>query len=184
MKYIKSIVEFLKESKDVDWSKLTSKEKRELQYNNAPIKTNIDYSSLIDEIMEIHSGDWQINFEDEDDARDYLDTVLNYDLKILPQKVKLYRVLVAESSEKISKSDLGRHFVEDKRLLRDTEFLESIGIDEINFNKLWSIEVLVNKSDIDVKQTAIHRLLNPEEYEIYMKNGFTPLDIKIEKVNI
>lgn len=188
MKYIKNMVDYLKESDDVDWSKLSNKEKRALQYNNV---NNIDnsnvYNNLINDILSNHEMDMSYIFDNIEEAKDYLETFLNYDIKILPEKFKLYRVIVAEDKNKIDFYNIGTHYVLDKRMLSDGDFLYEIGITSIDnskIDKLWCIEVLVKKSDIDLKSTLINRLMYPNEEEITLNKNYKPITYNVEKIEL
>jgi hypothetical protein len=43
---------------------------------------------------------------------------------------------------------------------------------------------LVNKDDIDLERTLLHRVMNPNEEEITMKKNYKPLNIKVEKLDL
>mgnify|MGYP000311380447 CR=1 FL=1 len=185
MKYLKCFESFEKE-----WSELSDKEKRELQYNSNSIpveNSNPYYDELINDIIKNHEMDMSSSFDDIEEGKEYLYSFLNYDFNILPEKFKLYRVVVADDKNDIDLHNIGSHYVLDKRLLSDSDFLYDIGvtsIDNSKIDKLWCVEVVVKKSDVDIKTTLINRFMYPNEEEITLNKNYKPISYNVEKIEL
>lgn len=172
MKYLKCFESFEKE-----WSELSDKEKRELQYND----------ELINDIIKNHEIDMSSSFDDIEEGKEYLYSFLNYYFNILPEKFKLYRVVVADDKNDIDLHNIGSHYVLDKRLLSDGDFLYDIGvtsIDNSKIDKLWCVEVVAKKSDVDIKTTLINRFMYPNEEEITLNKNYKPISYNVEKIEL
>jgi hypothetical protein len=122
-------------------------------------------------------------FNNEKDAIEYLNNILktNFPTGLLnvPEKVTLYRVLFLENLKDVNKKDFGVHYVADKELLTDNDFLGNIGSDNFSDDyKPYIFEVEVNRDDINYYWTIHNNLLYPREYEITLNKD---VDVKIKK---
>jgi hypothetical protein len=146
-----------------------------------------NYDEIIDDILLNHEIDMSYEFNDIEDARDYLIEFTLNDLNNLPEEVTLYRVIVVDDKSNIDLNKIGLHYVLNKNKIYDIDFLYNIGIssiDDSKLDKLWCIELIVNKNDIDLNKTLLSRFMYPEEEEITLKEDFKPIDYKIEKYEL
>jgi len=95
----------------------------------------------------------------------------------LPDVIRLYRILVANSLDDIDTTFLGYHYSMDKNnLLRNHSFLKG--------KKYFLATVDAKKSLVDVKTTMDNNALYPNEKEITLKNKGRGVDIlSIEPLN-
>lgn len=95
----------------------------------------------------------------------------------LPDVIRLYRILVADSIEDIDTTFLGYHYSMDKKnLLRTHSFLKG--------KKYFLATVDAKKSLVDIKTTMDNNALYPNEKEITLKNKGRGVDVlSIEPFN-
>jgi len=91
-------------------------------------------------------------------------------------KIKLFRLLNLSDVNNIDKLNLGEHYILDLSVV-DSVFLHDIGIKK---DSLYSVEILVNVSDINFQKTINQRVDYPFEHEISL---LTDDHIEIIEVN-
>lgn len=129
---------------------------------------------------ENHSG-----FDTKEDALEYLDSLLNWTYKYLPEEVTLWRILFINSEEDFKSNDLGKHWIIDPDNLHDNDWIERIR--ETNDNNDEDIEPIVimakfKFNDIDQLRTLQNNLLYPDEEEITIIPGRKPIEFKLYKL--
>lgn len=122
-------------------------------------------------------------FNYEKDAIEHLNDLFKSDFPIgflnIPKKVTLYRVLFLEKLKDINKKDFGLHYIADKKIIEENDFLGSIGGDNYsNEYKPYIFEVEVDRDDINYYWTIHNNLLYPREYEITLNKN---VKVKIKK---
>jgi hypothetical protein len=139
----------------------------------------------IESVLVENEVDIESRFDSYDEAKEFLYNIAN-SLENLPNEVTLYRAIVIESGRKddIVLENFGNHFVLIKEFLYSKDYLLGIGIETWDFDKVWLMEVLVNKDDISLENTFYQNFIFPEEEEIYIKSNIKPIDMNIEKIRI
>ena len=116
---------------------------------------------------------------------EFVDADFPYGLNNIPEPLILYRLLNVDSIEDINKNKLGVHFVGDKDMFDDEDFLYSASIlsgnDEIKNWYLVSIET--NEDNLDIDATLGNRAEYPYEYEFTIKNDNNLKIIDIQEIN-
>lgn len=98
------------------------------------------------------------------DAEDMLNDIISY-LNNLPDPVKLYRILVADSKDDININQLGSHYSTNKKdLISSHSYLTGHG------EKYFIVTVKSPKKLIDINETIVNNILYPNENEITLKN--------------
>lgn len=101
---------------------------------------------------------------DDDSAKEELDSLI-YSLKVLPDPVTLYRIVIVDNKSDIDLNRPGSHYSHSKRdLLNSHTFLTGSG------EKYYLITVSAPKELIDVNETINNEILYPNETEITLKN--------------
>lgn len=81
----------------------------------------------------------------------------------LPEKLILYRILIANSEDEINKEFPGSHYSLDKvNLLKNHSFLKG--------KVYFLLSVSAKKSLVDIKKTVENNILYPNEKEVTLKN--------------
>lgn len=104
-----------------------------------------------------------------------------YGLQNIPNPLYLYRLIIARKESEINKDILGLHYVGDKDMLYDFDFLTSSSIiDETKYNDKWFIVTIkTTPNNLNIDNMLGNRAEYPTEYE------YTLLDDKnLEIVNI
>jgi hypothetical protein len=108
------------------------------------------------------------SFFEEEEAYTYLKERVEM-FNNLPNLITLYRVVLLNRLSELRRDNLGSSFVLDRNKIND-EFLNLIVENRIKGKKAFIIEVLVHKSEIDVKTTLLQNLNFLAEEEITLKN--------------
>lgn len=118
-------------------------------------------------------------FNTEEEAAEYLDDIRNKrfpdGLANIPPEMTLYRVILIQNGKKMDEEEVGKHFVADKDILYNEEFLNNIGIFEMldwdsDNGELWLLTCKVQKTNLDLHETIRHRLMYPTEEEFTLKS--------------
>lgn len=118
-----------------------------------------------------------------DRLNDFCNTDFPYGIKNIPDTITLYRLLNVENIDKINKTKLGKHFVGDKKMFEDEDFLDSFLHRYGEETKRWFIVSIETKSDnINISSTLGNRAEYPDEYEITIYNDDDLNIIDIEEV--
>lgn len=125
-------------------------------------------------------------FNSKQDAVRYIDNILTSSfpkgIKNIPSEITLYRVIAIREGDDIDAEDIGIHFVADKSITTDKDWLDRIGIfsgvddDEQYDYQLWLLTCKVSRKNVDLEQTIQNRLLFPGEEEFTLKS---PVGIRI-----
>lgn len=111
------------------------------------------------------------------DILDRLNDFCNEDfpngLNNIPYNIELYRFLNVESESDINKESIGKHFVADKDLFEDYDFVESflyryISRDELK--KCFIVTIETTSDNLDIDQILGNRAEYPSEFEFTLKN--------------
>lgn len=125
-------------------------------------------------------------FNNKKEALNHINYLVQYEYKPIGKlnELVLYRVIAIEYEHLVNKDKLGSHWTRDKRLLDDSDFLDSIGLYGYLKSELYTVTVKVNpKIDIDWDFTIKNNLMNPDEEEITLKNfGSSAKLISVEKL--
>lgn len=122
-------------------------------------------------------------FEILDRLDDFCKTEFPYGIKDIPDTVTLYRLLNVENEESINKDNLGLHYVGDKDMFEDHDFVESFMHRYGEETKKWFIvEVETKKENIDLEQTLGNRAEYPSEFEFTIKDDANLKITDIEEV--
>lgn len=114
-----------------------------------------------------------------DDAETQLEELIQF-VKNLPDPVKLYRIIVADSKDDINTNELGSHYsISRKDLISSHSYLTGQG------EKYFLVTVNSPKKLIDVKETITNNILYPNEQEITLKNKGKGVEVvSIRKVTL
>lgn len=120
-------------------------------------------------------------FNSSEDAIEYLDWFLGI-VDTLPSKLKLYRILQVDNKSDINKKTLGVHFTDNKDNFTDG-FLQSLGFSrgDIQDKNFFIVTILIDKEQIDFKNTITTRLSFPYEDEYTLKDNANYEITNIEK---
>lgn len=167
-----------------DFPKINAKRINELKeyIDSDHIKSFSDVNeSNIDELLSIYG---EAGFNDIEERNEWLldrvNSIYPWGYKNIPNKLKLYRIVKLDNPKQLNMNKVGKHYVNDKDLLTDDEFIQSIGLSTNDKDKFYIIEVEANKNDIDVLTTMVQNILNPQEEEWYLKSN--PKVVGIEKL--
>ena len=150
------------------------------------IKEEISESELNDlkDFAYKYAEEHHEGFNSTDDAVEYLDWFINH-IKDIKNPLILYRILFVDSVHGINKEELGKHFVNDKNLVYNISFMESIGFirsDIENYN-FFIATIETTTDNINWKDTIAARLDYPNENEFTLKNNANFKIIKMEKAD-
>jgi hypothetical protein len=121
-------------------------------------------------------------FEIVDRLDDFCTTDFPYGIQNIPNPVKLYRLLNVESEEAINKEELGKHFVGDKDMFDDYDFVESFLHRYGEETKRWFIVTIeTTKDNLDMGQILGNRAEYPNEYEFTVKDDKNLNIVEIEE---
>lgn len=134
------------------------------------------------------------SFNSKEDAINYINWLKQKPfpegLANIPSEVTLYRVLAINDGGKIDEDEIGIHFVADKNIVRDGDWLEKIGVfsgidywEEYTY-ELWVLTCKVPSSNINLYETIQNRLRFPDEGEFTLKSTNGIRVMKKEKLNI
>jgi len=106
-------------------------------------------------------------------------------LKNIPTPLKLYRLLNVENEKDINRGNLGNHFVGNKRMFYDEEFLESASILHGNdpIKKFYLVTVETTADNLDIDQILGNRAEYPLEYEFTLIDDTNLKIINIEELD-
>lgn len=113
------------------------------------------------------------SYEDiEDRVLDFAKSDFPYGLQNIPNPLILYRMLNVSSVDDINRSALGKHYVGDKSMFDDEEFLYSASILGGNkkVERLLIVTVETTPDNLDIEDMLGIRAEYPEEYEYTLKN--------------
>lgn len=119
-------------------------------------------------------------FNSYEDGVDYLDWFFEI-LDSLPSKLNLYRILQVDNKSDINKKTIGYHFTDNKNNF-DDGFLQSLGFSrsEIQDKNFFIVTILIDKNQIDFRNTITTRLSHPYEDEYTIKDNANYQIIGIE----
>lgn len=119
------------------------------------------------------------SFDDESSAKNHLKGIMNK-LNSLPQSFNLYRVVFLNKPSDLNRTDIGRHYVLNKKELeKNHQYISHVG-----GGKPYMLTVKVNKNNIDVDATLLNQMKYPHENEITMLNkGKGGSVIKVEPMS-
>lgn len=112
---------------------------------------------------------------------DRIQSIYPWGYKNIPNKLKLYRIVKLDDPKQLDINSVGKHYVNDKDLLTDDEFIRSIGLHWKDKDKFYIITVEANVDSVADLTTMVQNILNPQEEEWYLKSN--PKVIGIEKLN-
>jgi len=132
-------------------------------------------SKNIDDYVDIYINNMNDNI---DEAVERVLEIKNH-LKGLPNKVKLYRIVVVDGVEEIDLIEPGSHYtLSREQLIGSYNILTGVGME------YYLLTVLADRELIDVDSTIINNILYPNEEEITLKNkGKGSKVVKIERVS-
>jgi hypothetical protein len=143
-----------------DMRKMIDKVKNFKQFVNENISKELDVD-LREYAKQFVLDEYYTDFEQEEaleNVYNFIDSDFPYGLQNLPNKVLLYRILDVNVKD-LKPNNIGQHFVGDKNLLFNSDFLNSIEfIDKTELpHKIKEngiiVTVEVNKDDIDLYET-------------------------------
>jgi len=126
---------------------------------------------------------------DYDDIEDRLESFgkddFPYGLNNIPNPLFLYRLLNVDDKKDINLKVLGKHWVGDKDMLEDQDFLYSSSILGGNdpIKKWFIITVETSPDNLDIEQMLGNRAEYPEEYEFTLKDDKDLKVINIEEID-
>lgn len=99
-------------------------------------------------------------------------------LKSLPDKIKLYRILVLSSIDEINLDKPGSNYSLNSRQLEESyNILTGYG------TEYFMLTVLADRELVDIDETIVNNILYPNEEEITLKHkGKGPKVVKIKKI--
>ena len=106
-------------------------------------------------------------------------------LNNIPNPLTLYRLLNVDSEDIINKNNLGNHFVGDKKLFYDEEFLISASILHGNdpIKKFFLVTIETTRDNLDIDQMLGNRAEYPLEYEFTLKDDSNLKILNIEELD-
>jgi hypothetical protein len=108
---------------------------------------------------------------DVESAKDILKSIKS-EIKSLPDKVKLYRIISVDSKKDINLLEPGSHYSRNKQdLITNYSFTTGYG------DKFFLITAMSPKELIDVNRTIENNILYPNEVEVTLKNKGRGVDI-------
>jgi hypothetical protein len=123
-------------------------------------------------------------FEILDRLHEFCETDFPYGIKNIPETVTLYRLLNVDNEESINKDKLGLHYVGDKDMFDDYDFVESFMHRYGEKTKKWFVvKIETEKENIDLGQTLGNRAEYPNEFEISLKDDNNLKIIEIEEID-
>ena len=136
----------------------------------------MEIRTLIKQLLKEYYDDLD-DFSGFDDFRTSGPKNTNTFIKNLPDTIRLYRILVADSVDTINKNEIGSHYSMDKKnLLKTHSFLKG--------KKYFLVTVDSPKKLVDTKITLQNNELYPNEKEVTLKNkGRGVKIIAIEELN-
>jgi hypothetical protein len=140
------------------------------------------YEITEDQIGELLDMDWNRSFFSEDRVREYIEQFMS-EFNRMGDTITLHRLVRLEHIDNLNGDKLGNHYVVDRNLLTDSEFLESIGIEE-HSGSYYIVSVKVDKKDVNLMTTLAQRMLNSHEEEFFIDDHIKPEIVETERVEI
>ena len=113
---------------------------------------------------------------------EFCTTDFPYGIQNIPNTIKLYRLLNVDSEEAINKEELGKHFVGDKDMFDDYDFVESFLHRYGEETKRWFIVTIeTTKDNLDIGQILGNRAEYPNEHEFTVKDDKNLNIVEIEE---
>jgi len=115
---------------------------------------------------------------DKNEAEEVLESII-YNVKNLPDPIKLYRIIRADSKDEIDLKSPGSHYAKNKKdLINSHSFADGVG------DESYMITVLAPKSLIDIDETIFNNVLYPHENEVTLKNKGKGVEIvSVKKIS-
>lgn len=135
------------------------------------LKEEINRKRMMDKLKEMGFDDYDAEIE--------LDNLID-SLNNLPEYIKLYRIVIANSKSDIDLDKPGSHYsISKSDLLSSHSYLTGYG------EKYYLITVKAPKNLIDFQETLENNILYPNEQEITLKNKGKGVDvISVTKLNV
>jgi hypothetical protein len=108
-----------------------------------------------------------------EDAVEELDIFFEHEYPTFKSDFKLIRIVQVENESDINLDKLGNHYLdpEYKQRIFEKGWIESVGLDIYDGQKLFLVEVQASHGDVDWEDTIHNRLAFPREFEITLKNN-------------
>jgi len=103
----------------------------------------------------------------------------DYEYSNFKSDFNLIRIIQAEDESHIDRYELGDHYLDPsyKDRVFERGWIESIGLEINNQEKLFLVEVKASYDDVDWESTIHNRLAFPREFEITLNNNPETLNI-------
>lgn len=131
-------------------------------------------------------GAGHLGYEDiRDRVIEFLNTDFPYGLQNIPEPLILYRLLNVKSQKDIKKDKLGKHYVGDKEMFDDEDFLDSASILNGNdkIENWYIVTIETNKDNLDIDSMLGNRAEYPTEFEFTIKDDKNIKIIGIEQID-
>jgi hypothetical protein len=137
--------------------------------------------------MDVYNGEDYAGMDyDEIEERliDFARNEFPYGLQKIPKKLILYRIINVKSEKDINKINLGKHYVGDKDMILDSEFLFSASLlsgDPIH--RWFIITIKTTPDNLDYRDMLGNRAEYPLEYEYSLLNDKDLEILNIEEID-